>query len=161
MKITMKAVAVGQAKVLAKTMMISAPISQLIGHGTIHLLEKKYGSIEKAPIASRTILGIAGAALSLVAYSAIYDKFDAKNERKYFQQREKNLKTMLANSDAMADRNLEWFEEEMDKANRLEIEVYELTGQIHQLENELDDLKMNNKEEKRRNSFGTSGSEEL
>lgn len=145
-EITMKAVAVGQAKVLAKTMMVMAPISKLIGHGTIHLLEKKYGSIEKAPTASRTILGIAGAALSLVAYSAIYDKFDAKNERQYFQQREKNLKTMLANSDAMADRSLGWYEEERDKADRLEIEVYELTGRIYDLENELDDLKMNNTE---------------
>ena len=143
-EITMKAVAVGQAKVFAKTMMISAPISQLIGYGTIHLLEKKYGSIEKAPIASRTILGIAGAALSLVAYSAIYDKFDAKNERLFFQQREKNLKTMLANSDATADRWKKWYKEELDKASRLEMEVYELTGRIYDLENELDDLKINN-----------------
>lgn len=146
MKITMKAVAVGQAKVLTKTMMVSAPISQLIGHGTIHLLEKKYGSIEKAPIASRTILGIAGAALSLVAYSAIYDKFDAKNERLYFQQREKNLKTMLADSDRMADRYFEWFKEENNKADGLEIKVNELSGRIYELENELDDLKMNNTE---------------
>ena len=145
-KITMKAVAVGQAKVLAKTMMVVTPISQLIGHGTIHLLEKKYGSIEKAPTASRTILGIAGAALSLVAYSAIYDKFDPKNERQYFLQREKNLKTMLAISDAMADKYMGWFEEELDKASRLEIEVYEMSGRIYDLENELDDLKMNNTE---------------
>lgn len=142
-KITMKAVAVGQAKVLAKTMMVVTPISQLIGHGTIHLLEKKYGSVEKSPTAPRTILGIARATLSLVAYSAIYDKFDAKNKKQYFQQREKNLKTMLANSETMVDRYMGWFEEEFDKANRLEMEVYEMSGRICELENELDDLKIN------------------